>query len=102
MPGLPAAGERTSPGRRSHDTTDLDRRFPASTRVGLSAWDVSRAVDFLETRREVDRHRIAAMGWSQGGQMAVIGAALEPRITAVVSVCGLAPWRDCRNGRPPT
>ena len=92
-PDYPAAGERTSPGRRSHDTTDLDRRFPASTRVGLSAWDVSRAVDFLETRREVDRHRIAAMGWSQGGQMAVIGAALEPRITAVVSVCGLAPWR---------
>ena len=25
--------------------------------------------------------------------MAVIGAALEPRITAVVSVCGVAPWR---------
>ena len=92
-PDHPAAGERTSPGRRSHDTTELEHRFPSSTRVGLSAWDVSRAVDFLESRPEVERHRIAAMGWSQGGQMAVIGAALEPRIAVVVSVCGWSPWR---------
>ena len=44
---------RTTPGLGSHDTTDLDRRFPTWTRVGLSAYDVGRAVDLLRARPEV-------------------------------------------------
>ncbi|MFH1568494.1 MAG: alpha/beta fold hydrolase [Gemmatimonadota bacterium] len=90
-PDYPCCGERTTPGLKSHDTTDLDRRFPMWTRVGLSAWDVSRAVDFLVGRSEVDGRRIGCMGWSQGGQMSVIGAALDERLAAVVSVCGWGP-----------
>ena len=92
-PDYPVAGERTSPGRRAYDCTDLDSRFPAWTRVGLSAWDVSRAVDFLLTVNEVAPQLIAVTGWSQGGQMSLIGAALEPRIAAVASVCGWSPFR---------
>jgi len=90
-PDYPCCGERTTPGLRSHDTTALDRRFPRWTRVGLSAWDVSRAVDFLQQRPEVDRERIGCMGWSQGGQMSLIGAALDERIVCAVSVCGWGP-----------
>lgn len=92
-PDYPCCGQRTSPGRKSHDTTELDARFPRWTRVGLSAWDVSRAVDLLQQRAEVDADRIATCGWSQGGQMAIIGAALDERVAAVVSVCGWAPLR---------
>ncbi len=92
-PDHPAAGERTTPGRASHDTAELDRRFPSWSRVGLSAWDVSRAVDFLLTVPEVDARRIGCTGWSQGGQMTLLGAALEPRIAAVASVCGWSPLR---------
>lgn len=98
-PDYPCCGERTTPGLKSHDTTDLDRRFPAWTRVGLSAWDVSRAVDFLLTRPEVDGKRIGCMGWSQGGQMSIIGAALDERIAAVVSVCGWGPLRGVGGDR---
>ena len=87
-PDYPVTGERTSPGRKSHDTTELDRRFPDWTRVGLSAWDVSRAVDFLLTVPEVDGRRIGCTGWSQGGQMTLLGAALEPRIAVAAPVCG--------------
>jgi dienelactone hydrolase len=96
-PDYPCAGERTSPGLKSHDTAVFDRRFPEWTRVGMSAWDVSRAVDFLLTVPEVDSARIGCTGWSQGGQMSLLGAALEPRIAAVASVCGWTPWR----GMPP-
>jgi pimeloyl-ACP methyl ester carboxylesterase len=92
-PDYPCCGERTAPGRRSHDTTDLDARFPQWSRVGLSAWDVSRAVDVLCRRDDVRPDRVAVCGWSQGGQMALIGAALDERIAAVVSVCGWGPWR---------
>ena len=92
-PDYPCAGERTAPGRKSHDTVDLDRRFPTWTRVGLSAWDISRAVDFLLTVPEVDGGRVGCVGWSQGGQMSLLGAALEPRVAAVASVCGWAPLR---------
>jgi dienelactone hydrolase len=92
-PDYPVAGERTTPGLKSYDTSVLDERFPTWTRVGLSAWDISRAVDFLLTVPEVDRERIGLTGWSQGGQMALLGAALEPRIAAAASVCGWSPLR---------
>jgi dienelactone hydrolase len=92
-PDYPCAGERTTPGLKSHDTTQFDRRFPTWTRVGMSAWDVGRAVDFLLTQPEVDPERIGCVGWSQGGQMSLLGAALEPRIAAVASVCGWSPLR---------
>lgn len=92
-PDYPCCGERTPAGLKSHDTRLLDARFPAWTRVGLSAWDVSRAVDVLESRDEVAAGRIGVCGWSQGGQMALIGATLDERLGAVVSVCGWGPWR---------
>jgi dienelactone hydrolase len=93
-PDYPCAGERTSPGLRSHDTAELDCRFPTWTRVGLSAWDVSRAVDFLLTLPEVYPDRIGCTGWSQGGEMAVLGAALDSRIAVTASVCGWSPLRN--------
>ena len=98
-PDYPCCGERTAPGLRSHDTSQLDARFPSWTRVGLSAWDVSRAVDILLTRAEVDADRIGVCGWSQGGQMSIIGAALDKRIRAVVSVCGWGPLRGVDGAR---
>jgi dienelactone hydrolase len=92
-PDYPCAGERTTPSLKSHDTAELDRRFPTWTRVGLSTWDVSRAVDFLLTLPEVDPNRIGCTGWSQGGQMSLLGAALDERIAAVAPVCGWSPLR---------
>jgi dienelactone hydrolase len=92
-PDYPCCGERTTPGLRSHDTGELDARFPNWSRVGLSTWDVSRGVDVLSERPEVDAERIGTCGWSQGGQMAILGAAFDARIAAVVSICGWGPLR---------
>jgi len=93
-PDYPCAGERTTPGLKAYDTAEFDRRFPQWTRVGMSVWDVGRAVDFLLMVPEVDALRIGCMGWSQGGQTSVLAAALEPRIAAVASVCGWSPLRE--------
>lgn len=92
-PDYPCAGERTAPGLKSHDTTVFDRRFPTWSRMGMSVWDVSRAVDFLLTVPEVDGKRIGCTGWSQGGVTTLLGAAMDPRIAVAVAVCGWSPFR---------
>jgi dienelactone hydrolase len=50
------------------------------TMVGWRTWDVTRAIDYLEGRREIDPSRIACMGISGGGTITLFATALEPRI----------------------
>lgn len=45
-----------------------------------------RANDFLASRPGWDGRNLIAAGSSQGGQLAIVTAALDPRVTAVVSV----------------
>ena len=47
--------------------------------------DVAGALDFLESRREVDPSRIAAVGLSMGGEQAITAAASDSRVKAVVA-----------------
>lgn len=47
--------------------------------------DVRAAVSFAETVPEVDRDRIALLGWAQGGGIAITEAADDPRVTAVAT-----------------
>ncbi|GAA4729177.1 alpha/beta hydrolase [Flavisolibacter ginsenosidimutans] len=50
------------------------------TLSGLRAWDATRALDYLTSRPEVDTSKIAAVGNSGGGQMALLITALDHRI----------------------
>jgi dienelactone hydrolase len=50
---------------------------------------VTPVVDRLVTRPEVDPKRIALVGWSLGGYLAVRASAFEPRIAATVAVDGV-------------
>jgi dienelactone hydrolase len=52
-------------------------------------WDVSRLIDYLETRSDVNATRIGIMGHSLGGQMAVWCAVYDSRIKVVLSSCGI-------------
>lgn len=52
------------------------------TMVGWRAWDVVRAVDYLETRPEIDAQRIGCCGISGGGTITFFAACVEPRIKA--------------------
>jgi dienelactone hydrolase len=56
---------------------------------GKYVWDVSRLIDYLSSRPEIDRERIAIAGHSLGGQMAVWCAAYDMRLKVAVSNCGM-------------
>jgi pimeloyl-ACP methyl ester carboxylesterase/DNA-binding MarR family transcriptional regulator len=59
------------------------------------AEDVSAAIDYLETRRDVDISRLGVVGHSVGGAAAILAAATEPRIRAVVSSSAPADLEAC-------
>ena len=60
-------------------------------------WAAGLVVDYLYSLPQVDQKHIAIFGYSRDGKMAAIGAALDPRITAVIAgstgVGGVLPWR---------
>lgn len=61
------------------------------------AWAGSRAIDYLYTLPEVDKAKIGITGHSRNGKMALLAAAFDERIAAVVPSSGNSgegdPWR---------
>ncbi|MBW7995491.1 MAG: hypothetical protein FVQ81_02745 [Candidatus Glassbacteria bacterium] len=67
--------------------------FLAGTHVfNLMVWDAIRALDYLESRPEVDRHRIGITGSSGGGMMSTYILPFENRIAAAVPACNPNTW----------
>ena len=59
------------------------------TPAGVEAWNCIRALDYLETRPEVDKSRIGVSGRSGGGAYSWWIAALDERIQVAVPVAGI-------------
>ena len=57
--------------------------------LGMRTRDILRAVDYLETRSEVDRNRISAIGHGSGGVLVLHAAALDERIKSAASLGAL-------------
>ena len=57
------------------------------TPAGVEVWNAIRALDYLETRPEVDMHRIGLTGISGGGAMTWYTAAVDERIAVAAPVC---------------
>lgn len=53
------------------------------------SWDVTRTVDYLLFRNDVDPRRIGCTGLSLGGQMTWLAAALDKRIKVAACACGV-------------
>ena len=57
------------------------------TPAGVEVWNAMRALDYLQTRPEVDPKKIGLTGISGGGAMTWYTAAVDERIAAAVPVC---------------
>ena len=57
------------------------------TPAGVEVWSAIRALDYMETRTEVNAKRIGLTGISGGGAMTWYTAALDQRIAAAAPVC---------------
>ncbi len=68
------------------DNQDTTRNY--RDHVLMWTQDLARALDYVETRRDLDAKRIAFHGVSWGGALGPLIAAVEPRIRAVVLVSG--------------
>jgi fermentation-respiration switch protein FrsA (DUF1100 family) len=62
--------------------------------AGWRVWDAIRAIDYLETRPEVDARRVATLGASGGGTTALFTAALDERVKAAVVSAYFNTFRD--------
>jgi len=88
--------ERQHPSLRGMDY----ERFEALRRIvegsclqAKMLWDLQRTLDYLSTRREVDRRRIGCLGHSLGGQETLFLSAVDKRIAVGVSNCGFSSYR---------
>ncbi len=80
-----------------HGTYNLDRWWWNSrgyTPAGVEAWNCIRALDYLESRPEVDASRLGVTGRSGGGAYSWWIAALDDRIQRAVPVAGITSLRD--------
>ena len=64
------------------------------TSAGAEAWNCIRALDYLQSRPEVDGERIGVTGRSGGGAYSWWISALDDRIKAAVPVAGIADLRN--------
>jgi hypothetical protein len=63
------------------------------TPIGCRAWDVSRIIDWVARRHEIDARRIAITGNSGGGTTSVFAPACDERITVAVPSCYFCTFR---------
>ena len=81
------------PGTREHKVLGNQCYLLGLNLMQYRVWDAIRAIDYLESRPDVDKHRIAMAGNSGGGMETLQLAPFEPRIQAAVSGCAVASFR---------
>jgi dienelactone hydrolase len=62
--------------------------------MGLLVHETIRAVDYLQTRTDVDRAKIGVTGFSLGGAIAWYAGVVDPRLSVIAPVCGGAGTYD--------
>jgi len=62
--------------------------------VGMRVWDAMRAIDYLQSRPEVDRDRVGCVGLSWGGTHTIYTSALDDRVKVAVVSGYFGDFRD--------
>jgi len=93
-PDVIGFGGRTPDGAEPYyGAHDFYRRHPHWSFFGKMNWDLSRVVDYIERLDGADAKHIGVIGHSHGAYGALMGAAFEPRIGAVIAGCGFTTLR---------
>ena len=82
-PGLSLATRPTG----EHGEAGLQPTLIGDAVARYFLWDGMRAVDYLQSRPEVDAERIGAFGCSGGGAMTALLGALDTRVKATATAC---------------
>jgi dienelactone hydrolase len=64
------------------------------TMIGWRVYDTMRAIDYVETRKDLDSKRVGCMGISGGGTVTLFASALDMRIQAAMVSGYLNTFRD--------
>ena len=77
--------------RATRTESSIFKEFLWNGRVmwGMMVYDSLRALDYLCSRNDVDKNRIATLGMSMGSTMAWYAAALDSRIKVCIDICCL-------------
>jgi len=99
MPDLRVFGERSDggdpyPGRDRCNVHFIRGMILGVYTLTLNIFDMTRVIDYLQTRPEVNPERIGMMGLSQGGTMTSFTTAVEPRIKAADVVGYMGTWAE--------
>lgn len=70
------------------------------TLTGWRVWDVMRTIDYIQTRPDLDAHRIGCVGFSGGGTCALFASALDRRIGCTYASGCLGSFRESIMRRP--
>jgi cephalosporin-C deacetylase-like acetyl esterase len=85
---------KEGPGSSSCQPTSGSAFLLGQTMIGWRVYDAIRALDYLQTRKEVDPERLADMGISGGGTTAFYLAAVESRVKVAVISGYLNTYKD--------
>ena len=88
------AGERMHPSKGSFESGPFYEQYPEWSMVGKNLEDSMAGIDVLCALDDVDKGRIGVVGHSLGGHNAIFAAALDERISVVVSNCGLSAFSE--------
>ena len=80
-------------GNRLEEGYHFYDRYPQWSKMGKMVADTRSAVDALSNLDFVDSSKIIVSGYSLGGTVALLSAALDERIAGVVSIAGFTPMR---------
>ena len=82
-------GQKRSGATSEHSLAGKPTLLVGRTLAHYRMWDVMRALDYLESRPDVDATRLGMLGHSGGGMMTLLTSPLEPRLRAVMSCCAV-------------
>ncbi|MBI4909108.1 MAG: acetylxylan esterase [Acidobacteria bacterium] len=82
-------GLRAQPATYEHVLAGQPAYLTGRTLTHYRVWDAIRALDYLQSRPDVDGTRLGMVGHSGGGMTTLLTAPLESRLRAVMSTCAV-------------